>query len=226
MTDADPMPPILPPDSGKTARSKPVILAALGVAALLGGVAVYGMYGARGKETDAGACAASKTLAAELAPFARGQIAALSVNAAPRPMAELQFEAGDGSRRALSSFRGKTVLLNLWATWCVPCREEMPALDKLQAKLGGPKFEVVALDIDTARLERRQAFLADAGIKNLAFYADPTAEAFQVMKKNGKVLGLPTTMLIDASGCELALIAGPADWASEDAVRLIEAALR
>jgi thiol-disulfide isomerase/thioredoxin len=108
----------------------------------------------------------------------------------------------------------------------VPCREEMPSLDRLQAKLGGDDFEVVAVDIDTTRLERRRAFLKEAGVSSLGFYADPKAEVFQVLKKAGKVVGLPTTLLIDGQGCELGVMPGPADWASEDAMRLISAAKR
>jgi len=114
--------------------------------------------------------------------------------------------------------------LNLWATWCVPCREEMPALDRLQAQAGGADFEVVALNIDTARLEKRQQFLSEIGVKALKFYADPSADVFQTLKRAGKVVGLPTTILIDADGCELGTLAGAAAWDSPDALRLVAAA--
>jgi thiol-disulfide isomerase/thioredoxin len=116
-------------------------------------------------------------------------------------------------------------LINLWATWCAPCRAEMPALDRLQAKLGGDKFEVVAINIDTARLERRKPFLDSVGVKSLAFYTDEKADIFQVLKQAGKVVGLPTTILVDAKGCELGLMAGPAEWDSPDAIALIQAAI-
>ena len=141
-------------------------------------------------------------------------------------MPDISFEAPGGGRKSLSDFRGKIVLLNLWATWCIPCREEMPALDKLQAKAGGPDFEVVAINIDTTRLERRQAFLDTAGVKSLAFYADPKAEAFQVLRAANKVEGLPTSWLIGRDGCEIGVLAAKADWGSADAAALIAAAIR
>ena len=97
----------------------------------------------------------------------------------------------------------------------------MPALDRLQAQIGGADFEVVAVNIDTARLERRQQFLTEIGATSLRFYADPTADVFQVLKRAGKVVGLPTTILIDSNGCELGQLAGAAAWDSPEAVRLL-----
>lgn len=195
-----------------------VLAASVGV-----GWVLYGMSAHVSKEPASNQCAASKEIAERVSTFARGEVAAVSIAKTPRPLAALEFENGPGSRRKSSEFRGRAILLNLWATWCIPCREEMPALDKLQDRLGGPDFEVVAISIDTARLEKRQSFLKEAGVEHLGFYADPTAEVFQVLKKSGKVVGLPTTLLIDASGCEIGSMAGPADWASEDAAMLISA---
>jgi hypothetical protein len=94
----------------------------------------------------------------------------------------------------------------------------------LQEKAGGKDFEVVAVNIDTARLDRRQQFLRDIGVKSLSFYADSTADVFQVLKRSGKVVGLPTSILIDADGCELGVLAGAAVWDSPDALRLVAAA--
>jgi len=125
----------------------------------------------------------------------------------------------------LAEWRGRTVLFNLWATWCVPCRKEMPALDALQARLGGPEFDVVAVNIDTRDADKPKAWLKEVGISRLAYYADPTAKTFQDLKAVGKVIGMPTTLLIDAQGCELATLAGPAEWASADAAKLVEAAI-
>ncbi|HYP57175.1 MAG TPA: TlpA disulfide reductase family protein, partial [Beijerinckia sp.] len=112
---------------------------------------------------------------------------------------------------------------NLWATWCVPCRQEMPALDQLEAKLGSKDFEVVAVNIDTAKLDRPKAFLNEAGVKSLAFYADNTATIFQNLRTAGKALGLPTTILIGKDGCEIGTMAGPANWDSADALALLTA---
>src|SRR5262249_36942412 len=123
-------------------------------------------------------------------------------------------------------WRGRTVLLNLWATWCVPCRKEMPALDALKAKLGGADFDVVAINIDTRDTDKPKAWLKDVGIAKLGYYSDQSAKEFQDLKAVGKAFGMPTTLLIDPNGCELAALAGPAEWASDDAVKLVTAALR
>jgi thiol-disulfide isomerase/thioredoxin len=117
------------------------------------------------------------------------------------------------------------VLLNLWATWCVPCRKEMPTLDALEGRLGGAKFQVVAVNIDTRNPDRPKAFLKEIGINKLAYYADPDAKTFQDLKAIGRAFGMPTTVLVDPQGCEIGTIAGPAEWASDDAVKLIKAAL-
>jgi thiol-disulfide isomerase/thioredoxin len=118
------------------------------------------------------------------------------------------------------------VLLNLWATWCVPCRKEMPALDRLQAKLGSPNFQVVAVNIDTRDPEKPKTFLADAKLTKLDYFNDQTAKVFQELKSVGRALGMPTSVLVDGRGCEIATIAGPAEWDSDDAVKLITAAMQ
>jgi len=117
------------------------------------------------------------------------------------------------------------VLLNLWATWCVPCRKEMPALDALQVRLGSPRFEIVAVNIDTRDPDKPKAWLRDAGVDHLAYYADPSAKVFQDLKAVGWAFGMPTTVLVDPRGCDLAVLAGPAEWTSEDALKLVTAAL-
>src|SRR5262249_48513755 len=156
-----------------------------------------------------------------IAPLARGEVAALTVAAAPRRLPELAFKDNAGQTKTLADWRGRTILLNLWATWCVPCRKEMPALQALQEKLGGPSFEVVALNTDTRDPEKPKAWLKEVGITGLAYYADPSGKVFQDLKVAGKALGMPTTVLIDGAGCELGTIAGPAEWASDDAIKLI-----
>jgi hypothetical protein len=100
----------------------------------------------------------------------------------------------------------------------------MPALDRLQAQRGGDDFQVIAVNIDTARLDKRQAFLDEARVKSLPFYADPSADVFQALKQAGKVVGLPTTLLIDKQGCEIGIMAGPAEWSSPDALKLVDQA--
>jgi thiol-disulfide isomerase/thioredoxin len=133
---------------------------------------------------------------------------------APKPAPQLQFEDASGRTRTLADFRGKVVLLNIWATWCAPCREEMPALDQLQAKLGGPKFEVVAVSVDQQGPEVARRFYADVGIRSLAFYIDRNAKAaFQI-----DVPGLPATLLIDAEGREIGRHLGAAKWDSDEVI--------
>jgi thiol-disulfide isomerase/thioredoxin len=121
----------------------------------------------------------------------------------------------------LADFRGRAVLLNLWATWCVPCRAEIPALDRLQAAKGGQDFEVVAVNVDTARLERRAAFLDSVGVKALTRYADPSGDVFETLRRDGKALGLPVTLVIDKDGCEVGAIEGGAKWDSAEAQALV-----
>ena len=140
----------------------------------------------------------------------------------PQRAIQVSFERDDGGKLKLADFHGRTVLLNLWATWCVPCREEMPALDRLEAAKGGPEFKVVAVNVDTAKLERRAAFLDRIGVKSLTRYADPSGDAFETLHKDGKALGLPATLVIDKNGCELGVVAGGAKWDSAEAKALIE----
>jgi thiol-disulfide isomerase/thioredoxin len=132
-----------------------------------------------------------------------------------REVPDLQFQDGTGRTHSLAEFRGRVVLLNIWATWCAPCREEMPALDRLEAKLGGPDFDVVALSIDRQGTEVVRKFFADVGVKSLRIYIDPSAQA---MSRVGAV-GVPMTLLIDQDGREIGRRAGPAKW---DAARSIE----
>jgi thiol-disulfide isomerase/thioredoxin len=195
------------------------------VAGLVTGLAaVYGI-GATQRNPAEAACRPAAELAKRLAPLARGEVAAVGIASEPKPLPELAFMDANGKPRTLADFRGRTVLLNLWATWCVPCRKEMPALDALQAKLGDEAFEVVAVNIDTRNLDKPKAWLEEAGIRKLGYYADSSAKVFQDLKAAGKAFGMPTTLLIDPNGCELGVLAGPAEWASEDAIKLVSAAI-
>jgi thiol-disulfide isomerase/thioredoxin len=187
-----------------------------------------GLYGISGQPGNAQAtgCAAAKTLASTLAPLARGEVAGIQIAGQPKEIPNLAFTGPEGKAINLADFQGKTILLNLWATWCVPCRKEMPALDALQAELGGPDFEVVAISIDQRNLEKPKTFLQEIGVKKLVYYADPSAKIFQSLKAVDRAFGMPTTLLIDKNGCELAYLAGPAEWASEDAIKLVRAAIK
>ncbi len=197
------------------------VAAAAAVAALAAFVVVYEERGAPGK-TEIACAAPSKALAARLGPLAHGEIAALNVAKDPTQAPALSFDSPDGKKLTLADFKGKALVLNLWATWCVPCRAEMPALDKLQAAEGGPNFEVVAINIDTARRERAPAFLDEIGVKTLTRYADPSADSFETLRLAGKALGLPTSLMIDKDGCELGVVAGGANWVSPEAIAAVK----
>jgi thiol-disulfide isomerase/thioredoxin len=157
-----------------------------------------------------------------LAALATGPVAHFVPDAEPAPVPNLEFRDGQGKLVHLADFRGKLVLLNLWATWCVPCREEMPSLDSLQGAIGSDRFQVLALSVDQNGLELARAFLKEVKASHLGLYNDPTSRANFLMKG----YGLPTTVLISPAGLELGRIVGPAEWNTPEAKALIAAALR
>jgi thiol-disulfide isomerase/thioredoxin len=211
--------------SATPSRFRPrYVLAAAGAAALAL-AAVYGIAGDWRNPAGGAICTEAKAAGKRLAPFTRGEVAAVTVPSDARPIPNVNFVGADGQAKSLADWRGRTILLNLWATWCVPCRKEMPALDELQAKLGAQNFEVVAVNIDTRDPEKPKNWLRESKIEKLGYYTDSSAKIFQDLKAAGKAFGMPTTVLIDPSGCEIASLAGPAEWASEDALKLIRAAL-
>jgi thiol-disulfide isomerase/thioredoxin len=204
-------------------RSRTVLVPIVGALAAIAAAGVL-YETARPAGKAASDCPAdSARLAAKLAPLVKGELAALSVAAEPRRPEQFAFEREDGGKLTLADFRGRAVLLNLWATWCVPCRAEMPALDRLQAAKGDQTFEVVAVNVDTARLEKRAAFLDSVGVKALTRYSDPSGDAFETLRRDGKALGLPVTLVIDRNGCEIGAIEGGAKWDSADAQALVGA---
>ena len=218
--------PELPPPRPAATRRIPIVIAAVVLGAALGFAGVYGIGGLRRNAAGDPACRGAVDLAGKLAPLAHGEVAALTMATAPLRLPDLAFEDGDGKPKRLSDWRGRTVLVNLWATWCVPCRKEMPALESLQTRLGGPNFEVVAINIDTRDPEKPKHFLKDANLTRLGYYSDQNAKVFQDLKAVGRALGMPTSVLVDGQGCEIATIAGPAEWGSEDALRLVKAAMQ
>jgi thiol-disulfide isomerase/thioredoxin len=184
------------------------VAALVGITLIAGGAywAVKTGQEARGPE---------RTPAATAPPSTKGF--AFSPLETPRELPELSFINGDGGEMTLDEFTGKTVLLNIWATWCVPCREEMPALDRLQAKLGGPDFEVVPLSIDREGLLAVKAFYEELGLKALGIYVDQSGKAQRALS----VLGIPTTLLVDQEGRELGRTLGPAEWDSAEIVEFL-----
>ena len=216
--------PELPSPPLAATRRIPIVIAAVLVGAAIGFAGVYGVGALRRGPTGDPACRGAVDLARKIAPLAHGEVAALTMATAPLRLPDLAFEDADGQSKKLSDWRGRTVLVNLWATWCVPCRKEMPALEGLQTRLGGPDFEVVAVNIDTRDPDKPKKFLKDANLSRLGYYSDDKAKVFQDLKIVGRALGMPTSVLVDGQGCEIATIAGPAEWDSDDAVKLIQAA--
>lgn len=204
------------PDTSKKPSSLPFILAFLA-----GAVGIYWFNGDTRKEevkTPApaavveGATGFSKALA-------KGAVAGVIVHPARKELATFTFANAKGETLDLSKWKGRVVLLNLWATWCAPCRKEMPDLARLQKELGGADFEVVALSLDRKGLEASQAFLKEIGVETLATYIEPEAKSLAVLQ----ALGLPATILIDRKGQEAARLLGPADWASPESITMMKA---
>jgi thiol-disulfide isomerase/thioredoxin len=137
----------------------------------------------------------------------------------PKPVPEIAFVDGAGKEVSLADFQGEVVVLNLWATWCAPCRHEMPSLDRLQARFGGNGLEVIALSLDRGDVGKVREFYDELGITSLAIYHDPDGRAGRELGAPG----LPTTILIDRSGQEVGRLLGPAEWDSEEAIAVIEA---
>jgi thiol-disulfide isomerase/thioredoxin len=150
---------------------------------------------------------ASAVFAEETKPF-------VPLHETPQALTDISFQDETGSPLQLSDWRGKIVLLNVWATWCGPCREEMPTLDRLQEKLGGERFDVLALSIDRGGVGVVQEFYDEIGLQHLQIRIDPTTRASRAMN----VFGLPTTLLIGPDGKELGRKVGPAEWDAPEAI--------
>jgi thiol-disulfide isomerase/thioredoxin len=142
----------------------------------------------------------------------------LAVFDRPRAVPEIHFSDEQGNDLILADFRGRVVLLNIWATWCVPCRKEMPALDRLQAKLGGKDFIVIPLSIDRQGVSPVRRFYQELGLENVGIYVDPLGKESRGLA----IPGVPTTLLIDRQGREVARKMGAAEWDGPEMVSLVE----
>jgi thiol-disulfide isomerase/thioredoxin len=146
-----------------------------------------------------------------------GEMQNFTLSSAPEPVPEASFQTPSEETITLEHFRGKVVLVNLWATWCHPCRREMPELDHLQGKLGGEDFEVVIIAQERGGRPKVEAFLSEIGVTHLVAYVDQSTKSSRAFR----VRGLPTTFLVDRQGREVGRMVGPADWSSPEAVALI-----
>jgi thiol-disulfide isomerase/thioredoxin len=153
---------------------------------------------------------------------ASGDIAAMTPNSQNFNLADLAFNNPKGQSIPISSFKGRVVLLNLWATWCAPCRKEMADLNELQKQVGDKAFEVVAVNVDSDDGTKRKEFLQKQKINQLNDYFEPSMTFFNALKNKGLAYGLPATLLISSDGCLLASMNGPAHWAGADALKFIK----
>ena len=175
--------------------------------------------------TGNAATVSDEGLPERVAPMIIGDVAAFRLLDEPVDLSELTFNDRNGEPKSLSAWKGRTVLVNLWATWCAPCREEMPELEELNDKLGGGRFEVVPISIDAGEAVKPLDFYRDTGLETLPFYHDGSMATFAFLKKAGLAFGMPTTVLIDRDGFARGVLNGPARWASSDAVALVEEAI-
>lgn len=199
-------------------------------AGLAGFVAVYVNYatsGNGGQTTLSAPATGEKETAAPggtgsgLGAYAKGEMATFVAKDAPQALPAFTINDGAGEAKTIAGWKGRVVLMNLWATWCAPCREEMPSLDRLQAELGGNDFEVVAVSVDKSEADKPRKFLESLGVKNLKFYHDPTAKLGTTLN----AFGMPTTLLIDREGREVGRLVGPAEWDSQDAIKLLRSVI-
>jgi len=175
--------------------------------------------------SGAAGCSPMPAEAASIDKAAVGELAALQPTGKGRGYADLAFQDENGKPVALKDFAGKTLLVNFWASWCIPCRAEMPALSALAQKYDGPDFMVlpINLDIGSTGIDKAKAFLAGDKITNLPLYADPSLKTLDRLKENAVALGLPASLLLDRKACELAILQGPAKWDSPDGFNVVEA---
>jgi thiol-disulfide isomerase/thioredoxin len=199
-----------------------IALIVAAIIAVAGGIYVI----ARGSGNVAAAgCEGAIAEAALLDGANTGAVAAFTLADRPVDVSGLSFNDGNGAAKSLGDWKGRVVLLNLWATWCVPCREEMPALQALQQQAGGPDFEVVPVSVDLGTPDKPKKFYADHDLAGLGFFHDGTMGVFNALKKESLAFGMPATLLIDRKGCVLGSLNGPADWASPEAKELVARAV-
>lgn len=199
------------------------------IAAFAGFVVVAGtiwaMNSQKSEAPQALACSSSMNTAKNLKGLTTGEMASFLPAQKPLLLTELKFDDAEGNSISMADLKG-TKLLNLWATWCAPCRKEMPDLDRLQREAGNEDFNVVAVNMDRGENNPKPLnFLKEIGVTDLAYYSDHTMDTFNNLRSKGKAPGLPSTIMIGNDGCEIGTMFGPADWASPEALVLVNAAL-
>lgn len=210
-------------EAKRPARRGAIVGAAAAAGILAGVAALYVTEIRSGNQAASGACPANAALAKAVSQAARGEVAAVAAVEAPFDVSRMAFKDGDGKAASLADFGGKTLLVNLWATWCPPCRAEMPALDALERREGGESFAVIPINVDVGSPDKPKDFYGETKLAALPFFRDETMGVFNDLKTQGVTIGLPVSLLVDRRGCARAALTGPAEWASPDAAGLIKA---
>lgn len=208
------------PRPGATSRVRLWII--LGLAGLAVAITAWVVLG---NAAGAKECPVQDEAAAVIGDAAVGELAALNGTGEGRGYATMAFKDAAGKDMTIADFKGKALLVNFWASWCVPCREEMPALDAIATKYNSDTFMVLPINLDIGGngLEKAQAFLKDNNFANLPLYADNTFAAFERLKTQAVAVGLPATLVLDQNGCELGVLQGPAEWNTPDGEAVIKA---
>ncbi len=206
------------------ARRRFLRLAGNGAFALAALPLLYGCSDEAGN-TAGGLSPASIAVRDAVRPHLQGDIAALAIREEAEDIGTLAFNNADGTAITLAASAGTVRLVNIWATWCAPCREEMPWLDQLQAERGSDQFAVMAISVDGGTADKPRAFYDEIGIKHLAFLHDPTLGVFNTLKKQSLAFGLPVTLLVGPDNRVIANMNGPANWAGADAYAMVDAAI-
>lgn len=209
------------PARGETRRRTGVIGAAL-AGALAVGAGIYLMPSFERKPEAPPPVTGSNSAEGRLTrDLATGSLTAFVVKPKRLPVPDIKFTDGSGQPRSLSDWRGRVALVNLWATWCAPCRKEMPSLAALQRQLGSKDFEVIAISLDRKGAVAAGSFLKETGASDLALYLDPAGASLDQLQ----AMGLPASVLIDRKGNEIGRMLGPAEWSSPEALALVKAAI-
>ncbi len=209
-------------------RKFPLALILLAIVAI--GIGIYVISTGSGNDpltTASGetSCKDSVAGAKALDPAIKGDLAAMRIVDDPLDVSALAFADKDGKPATLGDWKGRVVLFNLWATWCAPCRAEMPALEALESGEGGEDFQVVPVSVDLGEPDKPKNFYSEINLTALPFYHEGELAIFNSLKKQGMAFGMPVTLLVDRSSCAIAVLNGPAEWASADAVNLIKTAI-
>ena len=211
----------------KTSRSKRQTLAiSLFIIAACLGLGIYAFLGGSGNVLTAQAgkaCTGTLERAAKLADLAKGDMAAFMPAERVIDFKELAFKDGTGADKTLADWQGKAIFVNLWATWCGPCRHEMPSINAMSKTFSDEGFDVVALSLDQGSQGKPKAFLQEINADSLNFYQDNTNKVFLELREEDMLTGLPGSYLLDKDGCMLGALLGPAEWMSPDAQNLIKA---